>query len=239
MNFCLLNYDDEPLDMFSSINNIGNNINEPVCIANNLKDESIQIRDNILNLLNDKEILPIDDPEFKDEEIDDIISKIKGFSENFSILQNDLDKAQKDYEECIKYTKENIKKINSSIEFIKTCNKEYETDEKVKTIIDSLVEYIKIIDENDKLKEYKELYIQKRKLFNKHLYLINTINNWNISAICPICITNKIDSYCNPCGHTSCRKCLDKSSNIVNNINHNKCPICREHIMDIRKLYFI
>ena len=68
---------------------------------------------------------------------------------------------------------------------------------------------------------------------------MNTINGYNTSAICPICITNKIDSYCNPCGHTACRKCLDKSSNIVNNINHNKCPICRDHVMDIRKLYFI
>ena len=239
MNFSLLNYDDEPLEMFNRNIRDFNNVTDPVCIANNLKDESIKIRDNLLNILNNKEILPIDDPEFKDEEIDDIISKIKGFGENFISLQNDLDKAQKDYEEYIKYTKENIQKINSSIEFIKNCNKEYESDEKVKTIIDSLVEYIKVVDENDKLKEYKELYIQKRKLFNKHLYLINTINNWNITAICPICITDKIDSYCNPCGHTACRKCLDKSSNIVNNVNHNKCPICREHIMDIRKLYFI
>lgn len=242
MNFSSLNYDDEPLEMFSGINTIGNNITEPVCIANNLIEGTIQIRDNLLNILNNKEILPIDDSDFKDEdceEIDTIVSKLKGFTENFDILQKDLDIAYQKYEKTSKTTQENIQKINNSIQLIKTCSKEYDSDSSTKSIIDSLKDYIKSIDENDKLSVIKEEYIQKRKLLNKHIYLINTINGYNTSAICPICITDKIDSYCNPCGHTACRKCLDKNSNIINNVNHNKCPICREHIMDIRKLYFI
>ena len=239
MNFSSLNYDDEPLDMFSSMNNIGNNITEPVCIANNLTDEPIQIRENLLNILNNKEILPINDPDFKDEEIDDIVSKLKGFSENFISLQKDLDDAQEKYEESSKTTQINIQKINNSIQLIETCSKEYDNDSSTKDIIDSLKEYIKSIGDNDKLSISKEKYIQKRKLLNRHLYLMNKINNWNTSTICPICITDKVDSYCNPCGHTACRKCLDKTSNIINNVNHNKCPIYREHIMDIRKLYFI
>ncbi len=238
MNFSSLNYDDEPLDMFSSMN-IGNNITEPVCIANNLTEESIKIRENLLNILNNKDVLPIDDPDFKDEEIDNIISKLKIFSRNFDILQKDLDIAYKKYNDCVNTTQENIQKINNSIQLITTCAKEYDNDSSTKDIIDSLKNYIKTIDNNDKLSETKCEYISKRKLLNRHLYLINTINNWNNSAICPICITDKIDSYCNPCGHTACRKCLDKSSNIINNTNHNKCPICREHVMDIRKLYFI
>ena len=104
MNFSSLNYDDEPLDMFSSMNNIGDNITEPVCIANNLTEEPIKIRDNLLNILNNKEILPIDDPEFKDEEIDTIISKIKGFNGNFNTLQKDLDTTQEKYQEYFKTT---------------------------------------------------------------------------------------------------------------------------------------
>lgn len=235
MNFSSLNYDDEPLDMFGSMVNVS----EPVCIANNLTDEPIQIRENLINILNDKNILPIDDPDFKDEEIDDIVSKLKGFGENFIFLQKDLDIAYQKYEEASKTTQENIQKINNSIQLIKTCSKEYDSDSNTKSIIDSLKDYIKTIDENDKLSEYKKEYVNKIKLLNRHLYLMNKVNNWNTSAICPICITDKVDSYCNPCGHTSCRKCLDKNSNIVNNVNHNKCPICREHIMDIRKLYFI
>ena len=239
MNFSSLNYDDEPLEMFNRNIRDFNNVTDPVCIANNLTDGPIQIRENLLNILNDKDILPIDNKEFECEEIDDIVSKLKGFTKNFGILQKDLDIAYQKYEDASKTTQENIQKINNSIQLIKTCSKEYDSDSSTKNIIDSLKDYIKTINENDKLSVIKEEYIQKRKLLNKHIYLINTINSYNTSAICPICITDKIDSYCNPCGHTACRKCLDKSSNIVNNVNHNKCPICREHIMDIRKLYFI
>ena len=225
----------------SMLLNIGTNMSnsEPVCIANNLTQEPVKIRDNLLNLLNNKDILPIDDSEFKCEKIDTIVNQIKSLNEELLPLQDDLDEYHSKYQEEAKKTKENIDKIDCSIKFIKTCNKEYESDEKIKSIIDSLNEYTKTISENDKLKEAKEEYIQKRKLINKHLCLINAINKFNVAAICPICLTDKIDSYCNPCGHTACNACLDKTSSIVNNVNHNKCPICREHVMDIRKLYFI
>lgn len=236
MNFSSLNYDDQPIDMF---NNIGSNISEPLCNNNNLIQEPIQIKESLLNILNNREIININDPEFKNQEIDNIISKLKEFTTNFYNLQDDLDKSLKNYEDCVEKTNNNINKINNSINFIKTCNSEYENDQQVKIIIDSLLNYIKTIKENNKLEECKKDYINKRKKLNKHLYLINNINNWNNSAICPICITNKIDSYCNPCGHTFCKNCLDKSSNVINNTNHNKCPICREYVMDIRKLYFI
>ena len=117
----------------------------------------------------------------------------------------------------------------------KSLNEEYDKDETIKEIMDKMNSYSVKINENDKLKETKKNYIEKRKEINKHLHLMQKINKWNHSAICPICITNKIDSYCNPCGHTSCKECLEKNSNL----NHNKCPICREYVMDIRKLYFI
>lgn len=239
MNFASLNYDDEPLDMFGQGSAIINTNSDPVCIANNLTEESIQFRDTLLNILNNKDILPIDDQEFKCEEIDTIVNQIKSFNTEFMNLQDDLEEYHQKYQEEVKKTKENIDKIDCSIQFIKTCNKEYESNEKIKSIVDSLTEYIKTINENDKLKSAKEEYINKRKLINKHLCLINAVNKLNIAAICPICLTDKIDSYCNPCGHTACIKCLDKNSSIINNINHNKCPICREHVMDIRKLYFI
>ena len=37
----------------------------PFCIINNLTQEPIKIRDNLLNLLNNKDILPIDDLDTK------------------------------------------------------------------------------------------------------------------------------------------------------------------------------
>ena len=240
MNFAPLNTTDSgDYQGVTMLMNMDIDNSEPVCIANNLTQESVQIRDNLLNILNDKDILPIDDQEFKCEKIDSIVNQIKSLNKELMPLQDELDEYHKKYQEEVKKTKENVEKIDCSIQFIQTCNKEYENDEKIKSIVDSLNEYIKTINENDKLKSAKEEYINKRKSINKHLCLINTINKINISAICPICITDKIDSYCNPCGHTACKACLDKTSSIVNNVNHNKCPICREYVMDIRKLYFI
>ena len=227
-------------DMNADMNAVTNTNNQrPFCIINNLIQEPIQIRDNLLNILNNRDILPIDDLDTNHEKIDDMINQIKSFNTELMGLQDEIEEYHTKYQEEVKKTKENIDKIDCSIQFIQTCNKDYESDEKVKSIIDSLNEYIKTIDDNDKLKTAKEEYIQKRKLINKHLCLINAVNKLNIAAICPICLTDKIDSYCNPCGHTACQNCLDKNSIISNNINHNKCPICREYVMDIRKLYFI
>lgn len=239
MNFSSLNYIDESSEPFGSMNNIGDIISSTINNKNNLIEEPLKIHEHLLNSLNYKENLEINDPEFKYEEIDNIILKLKEFSKTFDGLQENLEKSHEKCEILEKKTADNIKKINSSIQFIRASNSEYENDTQVKLIIDALIDYTKSIAQNDKLKEAKQEYIKQRKQLNKHIYLINSINNWNISSICPICVTDKIDSYCNPCGHTACRGCLDKTSNINNNINHNKCPICREHVMDIRKLYFI
>jgi len=248
MNFSSL-YEEDP-DIFSNPYGIPLD-HDPISTLNNITEEPIKIKENLLNTMTNSQVIHIDDSEFVDKEIDDIILKLKEFSKSFDCLQKDLDKSLSIYNESLKGTKEDINKINSSINFINTCNPinptnlinptnpTNNTDEKVKQIIESLKDYIQEIGKNNKLKVAKENYLQKRKLLNRHIYLINSINQWNSSAICPICITDRIDSYCNPCGHTACRCCLDKNSNVINNVNHNKCPICREHVMDIRKLYFI
>ena len=221
--------------------NLGMNINnsEPVTIANNLLDKSVKIKENLLNILQGKDVIPLNDENFKCEKIDTIINEIKILNGELLTLQVELDEYHKKYQMELIKTKENVDKIDSSIQLIKTCNKEYDSNEKVKAIIDSLNEYIKTINENDNLKSVKEEYINKIKQMNKHLCLLHAINGFNISATCPICITDKIDSYFNPCGHTTCKACFEKNNNISNRSNFNKCPICRENVMDVRKLYLI
>jgi hypothetical protein len=250
MEYAPLDYQDEnPITIFNglpttntldniSANDLLNNI-DPVNSVQNTFNESIIIRDTLQNVLQGVEVLPIDDKEFKDPEIDDLVDKLKGFSKNFDILQKELDELKIKYnQESIKSI-DNIDKLNSSISYMKNMNELYDKDNSIKDIIDQMNTYNQKIKENDNLYSVKNDFIKKRKQLNKHLYLIQCINSWNISAICPICMTNKIDSYCNPCGHTSCGECLKKNSNIINNINNNKCVICREYVMDIRKLYFI
>lgn len=211
-----------------------------VRVVNNLIDEPIKIRENLLNVLQGGDIIQLEDPSFQCEEVDSIINQIKLLNSELSPLQDELDEYHKKYKDEINRTKENVDKIDCSIQLIKTCNKDYESNEKVKTIIDSLTEYIQNLNENDNLKSAKEDYINRLKKMNKHLCLLHAINSLNISAVCPICITDRIDSYCNPCGHTACKGCFDRNFNRPSNGgNRNKCPICREQIMSIRKLYFI
>lgn len=91
---------------------------------------------------------------------------------------------------------------------------------------------IKSIEENIenieiKIKDFTYLF----------LYIINNIvSNKEISKnTCPICLENQIEICLNPCGHTSCNKCiLSNRSNIYNN----KCYICRTPVNEFIKIYF-
>ena len=62
---------------------------------------------------------------------------------------------------------------------------------------------------------------------------IKTINKGNTGTTCNICMSNNIDSYVNPCGHTGCSECLKRLENY-----DMKCFVCRKHVADVRKLYF-
>jgi len=232
----VIGYSEVPVHMFSTIptENLSEGL-EPVSVFQNTYDKSIEIKELLLNCLQGTEILPIDNKDYQNKEIDEIISKLDEFSDEFIQLQDELDELHIKYNQEFKVTQGNITKLDSTIHYMKSLNEEYDKDETIKEIMDKMNSYSVKINENDKLKETKKNYIEKRKEINKHLHLMQKINKWNHSAICPICITNKIDSYCNPCGHTSCKECLEKNANL----NHNKCPICREYVMDIRKLYFI
>ena len=212
---------------------------EPISVVQNTYKEPIEIKENLMEILQGKEPLSIDDKEYKNKEVDEMISKMTEFSEKFHKLQTELDELHKVYDREAKSTQENIGKLDTTIHYMKVMEGEYDTDKTITEIMDKMNSYAKKIKENDKLKVAKDNYIVKRKELNSYLYFIQNLNKWNVSAICPICITDKIDSYCNPCGHTACKKCLDRNSSLVDNVNHNKCPICRDYVMDIRKLYFI
>ena len=220
----------------TSINNI-----EPVSVIQNIYEESIIIKEFLIDSLQGIEIIPIDNNEYKNDEIDEIITKIESFSSKFFILQDELDKLHREYNEEKKNTSENINKIDSSIKFMKKMENDYKIDDSMKDIIDKINEYSKKIHNNDKLNDIKKNYSKKRKELNSYLYFIQKLNKWNMCNMCPMCFTNKVDVFCNPCGHTGCRICFEKQSQSqsVNIINNNKCPFCREYIIDLKPLYYL
>jgi hypothetical protein len=243
----LSDYIDNDTTFMPNISNMSSNLSnicnialqgiEPVSVIDGKCEESIVIKDLLQDALQTRDELTIDNDGYKNEEIDSIVTKIESFAEEFKILQEELDVLHNEYVIENGETKMNVGKINSSIKYMLNMEQNYEIDENLADIFEKMNDYSKKIQENDKLIETKSKYVEKRKELNSYLYFIRKINKWNTSAICPICITDSIDSYCNPCGHTACRKCLDRHGE--SGTGTVKCPICRDNIMEIRKLFFL
>ena len=204
-------------------------------------ENTLHIREKLLTIINKLEDpIIIDNENFKDKEIDELVEKIEGKIPKIMQLQEDLDKLDKEYAFSFEKCKKDVRVMNKSVEFMKSIEGEYDKNKEVKEIIDKLNTYSEKMLDNETLSTIKEKYIAKRKELNTSIYFIQRLNKWNTSNLCPICFTEKVDVFCNPCGHTGCRKCFDK--NALRNSEEfttNKCPFCREYIMDLKPLYYL
>lgn len=98
--------------------------------------------------------------------------------------------------------------------------------------IDKLNNYINIKNKqidylDNKLKLYLNKIIELKKLINLKNIEINKIK-LNDENLCSICLENKINTCCFPCGHTYCDKCIS---------NSNKCYNSRSTIIITNKIY--
>jgi hypothetical protein len=205
-------------------------------------ENTLRIKEELINIINKQvEIIEINNEEFKDEEIDELVEKIENKIPKIMELQNDLNKLHKEYIDSSEKTKKDVTTIDNSVRFMENIEGEYDKNKEVKEIIDKLNSYSKKILENEKLTTIRNNYIEKLKELNSYLYFIQKLNKWNLCNMCPMCFTNKVDVFCNPCGHTGCRICFEKQSQSqsVHIINNNKCPFCREYIIDLKPLYYL
>tara|TARA_Y100001972_G_C7430204_1_gene221561 strand:- start:119 stop:556 length:438 start_codon:yes stop_codon:yes gene_type:complete len=136
----------------------------------------------------------------------------------------------------IEKTKKDITLLNGAINYTKILNNEYLLENG-----DELIEQIKKIGEtikkNNKIYLIKKEYVEKRKELNKYLNVIKNIN-LNIDNTCTVCLTNKVNKYFNPCGHTCCSNCIERMLEYEGHNGNISCNICRVNIMDVRNLYF-
>ena len=168
----------------------------------------------------------------------------KEFVPEFKKLQDELDSIHKEYIGHTEKIKKDVQTIEKSVQFMKSIENKYNEDESVKEIVDKLNKYSESIFKNEKLSEIREKYINKRKELNSFIYFFQKINKWNVCNMCPMCFSNKVDSYCNPCGHTGCKECFNRQTELTSNEtfdvnNSKKCPFCRDYIIDIKPLYFL
>lgn len=243
---------------FAPIQNITNNqsITDDVYTIDDLfnikNDQNIEqlinIKENILNLIQKKDEINLinHDEEYKNEEIDSIILKIKEYIQSFNEKQKKLDNKSEEIEKELHIIKQNINTIENMIDFIKKLPHDYSSDELTMKIIEQMHSLSKDIISNKKIVSLKKEYINEYKEIQKYIHLIRVLNNFNTSNICPLCFTNQVDHFMNPCGHTFCKECLKKTFNkddttlyeIGRNI-HVHCLICRDVVQKLHKLYFV
>ena len=233
------------------IDNIDNNIQQSNCNREVTSVEhALNIRNSIMNILNDNnlDIEELDKTQSNingsgiiiEEELVEKVDNIKKCSEMFDEFIKDYKNKQEKYLECkkkfqdeINNSKSNLKKLDLIIQFIRELDKDCNDQ-----LTEEILNNFKIL--SDKIENDKNIitarinYIKTRKEIDNHLNLIKKINSVNVSNTCPLCLTNSINIYLNPCGHTCCDDCYERL--LVN--NDNKCFLCRSNIMNKNSLYF-
>ena len=86
-------------------------------------------------------------------------------------------------------------------------------------------------------KEAKRDYVRIRVELNDCFSIIKSINNLNYSNTCSLCLTNKVDEFIDPCGHSFCNACKDRLIQYEGSITDANCPTCRGFIRDFKSLY--
>lgn len=92
----------------------------------------------------------------------------------------------------------------------------------LETTIDNFFDDKKKIIETDYNTSFKKL-IQLKDMYK-------VLRHSDISYVCPLCLTNQVDTFVMSCGHTYCHVCVKKIQRC--------CSICREPISKINSLYF-
>ena len=195
-----------------------------------------QIRNNITDIFNcdtdelNESIVNASDTEFINE-----------FSDYFDKFKKEYLKEQDNYLKCEKNlinekneSKTVIKKLDIVIDFMKELATE-DCDNGINSkIIENIKEYSKQKENGDKLVIARNEYYNSRLKINKYLGIIKQINSVNTNNTCPACMSNVVNIYLNPCGHTICDECYNRLSNN----GERKCFLCRSSILSKFPLYF-
>ncbi len=230
------------------IDNLDNNIQRATCKEEIPSIEhAMNIRNSIINILNDND-LDVEESEKKQSNINAsgvIIEEkkeddnVKKCSDMFDEFIKDYKKKQEHYLECknkfqdeISRSKNNIKKLDLIIQFIRELDKDC-NDQETEELLNNLKVLSNKIENDKNIITARTDYIKSRKDIENNLNLVKKINSMNMSNTCPLCLTNQVNIYLNPCGHTCCEECYGRLSN-----TENKCFLCRSNIMSKNPLYF-
>jgi len=223
------------------IDNIDNSVQMTTCSQENENiTEIIKIKNGIINILNNNDDIFEENGSgvTENDEDTDIFNKL---TEDYDKFYEDYKKEQSKYFEYeknlnieITNSKNNIKKLDMIVNFMKEFDDDVCPDGLTENIMANMEILSKNIEENSRIADIRKEYINSRKMINKYLSFIKKMNKLNTSNVCPLCLTNAVNIYLNPCGHTCCDSCYEKLE-----ANHEKkCFLCRCKIMQKNPLYF-
>ena len=161
----------------------------------------------------------------------------ENLKKSFHIIQDEFIEIDNTLIKECKKTTEQIKNLENMINFTSKLDKNYKEDKIMEEIIERINLLATKIENNNNLDNAKKEYIKKRIEINKYLDIIKSLNNLNISNICPLCLTNKIEVYIQPCGHCSCTTCKDRLLQYEGSCNNAKCFICRKNIDKFNSIF--
>ena len=214
----------------------------------------IELKEVLLDLIQGKEEIDITEEEKKEienggkenEKMNKTVETIKTLIQEFTQVQDNLNKINERFQTELKLLQQNISTIENMISFLQKLPKEHRDETIMKRIIDSMNELSQKILKNEKIQGIKKEYIQERKVMEKYIHFIKKLNNFNQFNICPLCFTKPVDHFIDPCGHTFCKDCIQSlktNPNLdlyeIGRNDNSQCCYCREKIKTIRPLYFL
>jgi hypothetical protein len=116
------------------------------------------------------------------------------------------------------------------INFIRNCINANKIIKQYKNLLTVIDNQNKIIEEKDKIiNEFEKPYYSRKMIIRRNKIINDLKIELEEKNKCTICFNNTISHCCNPCGHTYCTDCIDKTDN---------CYICRAIIHNNIKLFF-
>lgn len=194
-----------------------------------MKESLIQAMRDTPGEMNPGETNPVEtNPDEQDEYIERVSDTFIEFMKQFNESRERLTLCEMNMKLAIDENKHHIQTLTKFIDFIKELTLE---PKQSNPIIQEINQVNDTLRKQNKIELRKQEYLSEKKIYSKYLSILQLINQMNTGSTCSICLTNNVDTYFIPCGHTTCSDCNQRNQSL-------KCPLCRKKIMKSKKLYF-
>lgn len=202
------------------------------------------IKKSVLDILHKKtnfEDEEFDEEKYNHSEIDNLYTKMKDITIELKGLQENLNNAEENLNNEIKKMNENIGKIDNFIVFLESLSSlDYEN---IKEIISNITKLATKLSNKESFKKAKKDYATERRNILKYIYFLRKVNKMNVTNMCVVCMDDPVSHFVDPCGHTFCKTCLEKSLEVDSFVDetyiNKNCPVCRKYVNKVRPLYFL